>query len=234
MSKEIERLESMLKDNKISPDEYKILLDAIEKKSSRMNAIFLLLVNPFQKIAGLYSLVIGSIVILAMSYFGVIAKIYFNGLLGVLNSSIFKNPGIPPTFSLLLYQNVVAVLVLAILYIISAKLCQQKRLRIIDFFGTVALSRIPFLMLTLFLSIIQIINPSIMELDLTKGTYFQPSLPMILFMLPVLAFGIWQIVTYFYALKESSGLSGKKLWISFISSFLIGEMIASVLTNIFF
>ena len=41
---------------------------------------------------------------------------------------------------------------------------------------------------------------------------------------------IWQIITYFYALKESSGLSGKKLSISFIAAILLGEMITSTLT----
>lgn len=235
MTKENERLLSMLQQGKISEEEYKSLVAVLDKDESLLSRLFSVAINPFQKIAGWYSLAAGVIVLIAMSFIGAIAQIYFTGLLGILNSAIIKNPTVKSSFMLLAYQNSVVWVTLTILFIISAKICQQKRLRIIDFFGTVALSRIPFLVLTIFLCVIQIVNPGFMNnFDLTKEHQFHPSFGITLFMIFVLACGIWQLITYFYALKESSGLMGKKLWTSFIASLILGEAISSALTNVFF
>lgn len=233
MTKEKERLIGMLKENKISEDDYKILSASLDKKTSLAEMLFSILINPFQRIAGFYSLATGLVGIFCMSYFGVIAKVYFPGILDCLNASIVKNPKIPLSFSLLAYQNIVSWFVLTILFIISAKIFQQKRIRIIDFFGTVALSRFPFLILVVFLSIVRVANPSFMDIDLTRGFQVQKSLMTPVFGTVVVICAIWQILTYFYALKVSSGLIGKKLWISFIGSIILGEMISSTLTVFF-
>jgi len=234
MTKEKERLLSMLKENKISEDDYKILSASLDKKtSSFVLQLFSLLINPFQRIAGLYSLLAGLVILFSMSYLGVIAKVYFPGILDCLNSSIVSNPKIPLNFFLLAYQNIVSWFVLSILFIIAAKICHQKRMRIIDFFGTVALARFPFLVLVVFLSIVRVLNPSFMDIDLTHGFQIQKSFMTPMFGTVVVICAIWQITTYFYALKESSGLSGKKLWISFISAIILGEMLSSTLTVFF-
>ena len=123
---------------------------------------------------------------------------------------------------------------MTLLFIVFAKIFQQKRLRIVDFFGTTALSRFPFLILMIFLAIVRVVNPSIMDIDLTKGLQLHPSIFMSLFGVIVILCFIWEIVTYFYALSESSGLTGKKLWISFIAALILGEAISSPLTMIFF
>ena len=60
-----------------------------------------------------------------------------------------------------------------------------------------------------------------------------PSLAMSAFSIIVIGLFVWQIITYFYALKESSGLKGKKLMLSFIVALILGEVIASPLTTIF-
>ncbi len=154
MTKEKERLRDMLKENKISEDDYKILSASLDKKPSFAEMMFSTLINPFQRIAGFYSLGAGLVVIFCMSYLGVVAKVYFPGILDCLNSSIVKNPKIPLSFFLLVYQNLVSWIVLTVLFIIAAKIFQQKRMRTIDFFGTVALSRFPFLILVVLLPIL--------------------------------------------------------------------------------
>ncbi len=233
MSNENQRLLNMLKENKISEADFKILSASLNKQTSFANTLFSLLINPFQRIAGFYALMAGFVVILCMSYLGVIAKVYFPGILDCLNSSIVKDPKIPLSFFLLAYQNVVSWLVLSILFIIAAKIFQQKRMRVIDFFGTVALARFPFLILVGFLCIVRIVNPSFMEFKLSQGFQIQNSFMTPVFITVVVICAIWQVMTYFYALKVSSGLEGKKLWMSFIGSIIVGEMISSTLTVFF-
>ena len=227
---EKERLKKLLNENKISAAEYKLLGAAIDKKQSRVGMIFSLLANPFQKVAGLYALISGLIVILCMSYLGVIAKCYSIGIIGCLNASVVQNPKMHATYFVLLYQNSIVWLVMTFLYITFAKTFQQKRLRLVDFFGTVALSRFPFFIIMLVLAITRTLNPNIMNVDLTKGLQLHPSLFMTLLSAVLIICFIWQVVTYFFALKESSGLTGKNLWISYIAAMILGEVIASSLT----
>jgi len=234
MTKEKERLFEMFRENKISEEDYKLLLAALDKKSSRISSLLFLAVNPFQKIAGFYSLAIGLIVIVIMSYFGVIAKVNFPGILACLNADVLINTKVKINFLLLFYQNLVSWIVLAALFLIAAVICKQKKIRVIDFFGTLAMSRFPYLILAAFLSILRIVNPSFMNVDITKGFPLHPSMMMIMFSFFVLSCGIWQATTYFYALKESSGLMGKKLWISYIATLIIGDVISSPLSMIFF
>lgn len=72
-----------------------------------------------------------------------------------------------------------------------------------------------------------------MNIDASKGTQIHISLEMIIFSLLAIGFLMWQITTYFFALKVSSGLSGKKLWVTFVLAMILGEAISWQLTNIF-
>jgi hypothetical protein len=192
------------------------------------------LINPFQKVAGLYALISGLIIIFCMSYLGVIAKCYSVGVMGSLNASVIKSQNIQPTFYLLLYQNLIVWLVMTLLFICFSKILQQKRLRLVDFFGTVALSRFPFLIMMIILAITRVTHQSFLDIDITKGLQLHPSIFMSLFSAAIILCFIWEVVMYFYALKESSGLTGKKLWISFIAALILGEVITSPLTMLFF
>ncbi|MBN9289036.1 MAG: hypothetical protein BGO43_01675 [Gammaproteobacteria bacterium 39-13] len=229
MASENERLATLLKENKITQDEYKLLYKALEKPSS-VRFVLTLLINPYQKIAGLWAFVIGIGIILIISYLGSIAKIYFPGLLGILNASMIKSPKMGTDFLFLLYQNTVIWAVLTGLFILAAKFLQQKGVRIIDFMGTVALSRFPYLILTGFLALMRTVNPRFMDVGMEQGLQLKPSILAVIFSSVVIICAVWHIVTYLYALKESSGLSGKKLWISFIACILIGEIIANFIT----
>jgi len=229
MASENERLLSFLKENKITQDEYKLLSKALDKPSG-IRFVLSLLINPYQKIAGLWAFIIGIAIILVISCLGSIAKIYFPGLLGILNASMIKNPNMGTDFLFLLYQNAVIWGVLTALFILTAKFLQQKGVRIIDFMGTVALSRFPYLILTGFLALMRTVNPRFMDVGMEQGLQLKPSILAVIFSSVVIICAVWHIVTYLYALKESSGLSGKKLWISFIACILIGEIIANFIT----
>jgi hypothetical protein len=158
--------------------------------------------------------------------------VYFPASLQVLNAHIIKDPNIHPTFLLLLYQNIICWVITSLLFLIAAKICLSKGTRIIDFFGTVGLSRFPFLIITFIIFVIQLINPNFMNIDLTKMIPVHPQFSMMVFGIVVSICGVWQIITYFYALKESSGLAGKKLWISFIVTMILADLISSQLTTL--
>jgi len=178
MNKEKEHLMSMLKENKISEDDYNLLMGALQKKTFFEKISSSVLLNPFQKVAGFHALVVGVIILMCMSYLGMIAKVYFPGILSVLNASVVTNQKIENNFFLLAYQNLIACSVLAATFLFSAIIFKQKGLRLVDFLGTVAMARFPLLILTIFLSAIRVVNPGFLAIDLSKGIPLHPSLIM--------------------------------------------------------
>ncbi len=231
MNNENEKLLQMLKSKKISEEEYKLLTKAMGNKPSYFKGFVNLLINPFQKIAGLYALLLGFGVLLGMSFLGLKAQIYFTGILDAFNASVLKNPMIKMSFLSLLYQNCVNWLVLSVIFILIAKIAKQKGTRVIDFFGTVAFARFPYLLLAVYLWIMRVMEPQFMDMRLEKiiEYSFQLTPLMIFFSMVTTICVIWQLSTYFHALKISSGIKGKGLWISFIIAMVLGEMISNAI-----
>lgn len=232
MSNERERLLTMLRENKISEEEYQLISGTLKKESTRFNRVFSFLMNPFQKIAGVKALLGGMVIFLAMASLGVKARLYFPGVLSCLNADVVKSASLHPTFYVLMYQLLVGWAVMVALFMACTLAFRQKGTRIIDFLGTIALARFPSLIMTVFLLAIRIVNPSVMDIDLSKGLPIHtPIMMAIFFEIPIVLLFMWQTATYFYALKESSGLVGKNLWISFMGSMVLGEVIAGSLAT---
>lgn len=234
MKNDKERLMGMLAENKISEEDYNTLLMALKKKSFSSRIESSLWLNPFQKIAGFKALLLGIIVLLVMSYTGALGGLYFLGPLTTINASIVVKQSQHIGFLLLAYQNTVSCLILTTLFFITAKILTKKKLRIIDFLGTVTLSRFPLALFTVITSIVRMVDPTSLDIDMSKGLPLH-TFTMGLFILSVIGMVIivWQIITYFYAMKESSGLVGKKLWLGFIVSLVTAELIALPLTTWF-
>jgi hypothetical protein len=233
MNIEKARLDKMLQEHKVSPEDYAILSSALNKKKifNRLRSTFLL--NPFQKIAGVNALLLGVITLILTSFFGVTAQLYYLSPMSTINALALAKQTLPHPVLFLLYQNVVCWLVLAILLMIGAKILQKKPVRIIDFLGTAALARFPTLVATIYLAILRVTYPSILYVDFSKGVQLHFSLAQYLFSAPVIVFAIWQAVIYFYAYKESSGLTGKKGILSFLAIIVLAECIAEPLTTWF-
>ena len=233
MTNEKARLEKMLRDNKISQQDYEILASALKRKTifNKIHSTFLL--NPFQKIAGIKALVLGLITLLLTSFFGVKAQVYYLSSMVTLNATALAKQTISHPFAFLLYQNVACWFVLATLLMIAAKILQKNKIRIIDFFGTVALARFPTLIITLYVMIGRAIAPNLWNIDMSKGFPLHFSASQYLVSIPASIIAIWQAVIYFYAYKESSGLTGKKLWLSFLGTMVIAECIAQPVTTFF-
>lgn len=232
MEKEKKRLIRMLQENKISEKEYQLLSSALAKKSLLDNSVLSVLVNPFNKIAGITALLGGLFILAAMSMIGVHAGVVFPGILDIINVKALAMSQ-EPSIMLLMTQNVISWLVLSVLFIVAAVCLKQQRMRFIDFFGTVALSRYPYLVLTAFIAMLQALEPSLLDIDLSQGLSLEFSPAKILFGMVVIVCIIWQIMTYFFALKESSGLMGKKLWVSFIAALIAGEALSMALITRF-
>jgi hypothetical protein len=233
MNTEKARLDQMVQEQKISPSDYIILANALKRKTlfNKIHSTFLL--NPFQKIAGLKALFLGIITLLLTSYFGVKAKLYFLGPFSIINESALAKQSMSHPFAFLLYQNVVCWLVLAIVLMVTAKILQKNKIRMIDFLGTVALARFPFLILTVSLLLVRVFYPEILNVDFKHGLPLHPSMAQSLFGIIVTSCAIWQITVYFYAFKESSGLTDKKLWFGFFVAMGLAENMAQLLTTWF-
>ncbi len=222
MDSEQERLLNLLHSNKISSDEYKLLSNALNKKS-RISTIYNHIINPFRTIAGVRALIWGIVVILIMSYLAVRIPIHFPGLLNyAINPNINK---IKINFCIIFGQNIVSCLILSMVFFISAKIIRQKNLRIIDFLGMVLLSRYAYLTITIIFFITNKINNNIF---IAKQAPFVYSM---FIMLVVFTGVIWQMVLFFSAFKESSGITGTKLWISFIISMIISTALSNYLIS---
>jgi hypothetical protein len=232
MNKEQKRLLTMLQENKISVTDYQLISEALNKKSVFADIENSMLINPFQKIAGSKALLIGLILMVVMSIVGAFANIYYDGSLGYFLAHNLKT-GMKPNFWLLFYQNMIGTLTLASLFFITALFFRQKKIRFIDFFGTVALARYPMYLSVIYTALENLIFPEINLQDISKGIELHFS-----FVGSVSAFifftcFIWQLVICFFALKEASGLEGKRLWSGYMIAMLISEVIGTIFTRLF-
>ena len=227
------RLTGMLNEKKITEDDYKILLEAMDKPSLRLKLKASCLLNPFQKIAGVRALGLGLLMLLAMSYLGVLAQTYFLGPLSIVNASVITTEVTQTTFLFLLFQLLVGSSVLSLIFIATSKLLKKTKLRVLDFFGTVAFAHFPYVILMGLMAAIRLLQPSFLEVDLSQGLPIHASIPMMLFGLVTIASSAWQLTVYFFALKESSGLTGKKLGFGFVLAMILAELGSQQITTFF-
>jgi hypothetical protein len=225
MSTEYQRLQNLLADHKITANEFKLLTTALANKSSRFMEIFHFLLNPFRKINAVTALMLGVINLLAMSYFATKAKIYLLSAFSFVPESYLHYNKISITFWLSVYQNVVCWILFSIVFLLFAKLFRQKNLRIIDFISYVGLARIPTFLIVLLTYLVQRISPDFF----TNKQYYPSILSSCGFIIELTAV-VWQLILYFNALKEASGLIAGKLWLTVLLSFIIVTTVAFQLT----
>ncbi len=225
MNEEQKRLLNLLNQNKITTEEYNKLSAILSSVANKPN-FFNFLVNPFQKIVGWYACLIGILIILLMSYLADKTLIHFPSLFSYIYTGNMKQAHVN-IFKIIL-ENIFVCLTLSISFFACAKILQQKHLRFIDFIGTVMLARISYFMVTIILFICYQINKNYF-LPPEAGRHINN--PFIMFI--VFSGLIWQITLLVNAFKESSGLSAHKLWISFIISIVITEVLTGYLFSIF-
>ena len=227
---EKQRLLNLLNERKISEDDFKILIAALDKKPTRLMMVLSFLVNPFQRLAGGQALLVGIAIIILLSYFGFHAQQYYVNIMQSVDTSINTRPRVAYTFWLVLYQNVICWWSLSLCYLLFAKLLQRNPIRWIDFFGMVAVARLPFLVSTIFVLSIEHFFPGFIQ---ARDHQLQSSWLQVVFSVQNMLIGLWLLMMYFNAMKEASGLTGGKLWFSVAASFIIASVVGSELTMFF-
>lgn len=222
MKNEQIRLFKLLKAGKINEADFVLLSDAIKHKKPLIYSIFEFLINPFQQLAGKSGLVVGILIVLALS---IVSK-----LVGVHLLSLTSYYIVPPdkqhliNFSLSLEVNLITCLTLSILFILASRVCGQKSWRVMDFVTMVLLARLPYLVITSIIVIADKIHPHMA--NATTGITALLGYLLISYAL------LWQIVIWFYGFRDISGLQGNKLWLSFIFCIIIAEEISFYLISL--
>lgn len=221
MNKQKERLIQLLETGKINETDFKNLSSALAPEERRFGWTSWLF-NPFERIDGTKALAIGSIGMLLMSLIGALKQIHYPGVLDLQISHTVT--GYSNKFGILVYQNFIAVICLGAVYYMAARLLKQKNLRLIDFFGMVALSRLAYLPATVLLGQLKISYEVPTEIPAATLAYLSIiSIPS----------AFWIFTLYFNALKEASGLTGKKLWVTFFITVFVAEIISFPLARYF-
>lgn len=219
MSKEMEKILTLLNEKKITQEEFGDLKQALQRPSQKTN-MFKYMIDPFESFSALQSLFIGFFVLAAMSLLASKIKIYYPGVLD------FKITEGALGFSTLFMQNLIVTASIGVVFIFTAIFLKQKNMRTLDFAGTVLFARFPYFLVTLALYLMFIAgwNLNIEGLNSAKDYAI---------LIIVLSGLFWQVVVYFNAFKFASGLQDAKLTGAYIFSLVFSEIISIlILTNL--
>jgi hypothetical protein len=219
MNSSTEQLSQLLQSGKITADEFELLSQKLKGKKSPRAGIKEIVLNPFQRVAGLNALLLGGAIMIFMSVIASFAQHYYPSALSL---QIFDPKEIRSEVWVRLAENIGIVLILGTLSFLISKGLTRKPLRWVDFVGTIALARYPYAVLTLGLFFLTYIFPEIKVLASSERVNMSTGASL---SIAVLAFSgfTWQILAYFYAIKESSGLIGKKLALTVVTSLILAE-----------
>lgn len=193
-----------------------------------MNKNYQLLINPFSRIAGIKSLLLGLSIMLITSFFAFLSYTRFDG---VLDSHLGEHE---PFYLYLVDAFLVWFSIVVIFYPVSI-IVTKFRSRFIDVAGTFLLARFP-LILDTFLTFMIKRNEVIKFLDSlvnhTKIEYTLTTMDLILFIISVLfsiLVTVWYIALTYKAFVVNTNLKGaKSAWI-FVVCILIAEVLSKVL-----
>ena len=100
------------------------------------------LYNPFLKIAGGKSLFWGVIILFGTSLLGFINNVHYDGIIDV-------HSGMPAPFYIFIGETALSWIIFSLLLFVTATIFSTSKVRIIDFFGTQAFAKYPYLLISL-------------------------------------------------------------------------------------
>ena len=167
------------------------------------------LINPFERIAGWTALMIGVVVMALTAVVGTINHVAFDGVLDI-------HSWAKPSFSESFAMQVIDFFALFLTKWLAGACFSRSKLRAVDVAGTMALARVPMLLLAIvcFLPVVP------------ESLYDFPR--MIIFSLICMPFWIWMIVLKYNAWVVSCHMKGNRAVVSFIGSLLVAEIISKV------
>ncbi len=170
------------------------------------------LMNPFIRIAGYKSLLIGFAGLLLISFISYITGTHFNGLLFVGFAKDSK-------FVYYLLEHIIGWISIFIFLYLSGIILSKTQFRLIDVLGTSLLARLPL-----------IIAPLIRLLPYFQSFVFQSWEMYFIYGVYLLSV-IWTIVLLFNAFKISCNLKNERLIISFAVSMILSEITTQLILN---
>lgn len=167
------------------------------------------LINPFIRIAGFKSLIIGFIGLIILSFASFKTGTHFNGL---------SNIGFAKDSNFIVYalEHIINWGVISVIMFLSAIFLSKSKVRMIDFIGTSLLARIPLIIAPVFRFIPNFRSFIIQSFEM----YFIIGI----YLLSL----IWTIVLLFNGFKISSNLKNDRLVITFIIGLITSEIITRI------
>ena len=180
--------------------------------------VFILMLNPFTRIAGWQAFGVGLVFVIFTGIICTFSKVAFDG---VIDMHLVKELTLLQSFEFL------AIDLLSLVTIMTATgFIISKSFRIIDILGTMTLSRSPLIILAI--AGYFTISPDINDIIKDPIVVFQ-SVSFIIIILLSIPVTIWSIILMFNALKVSCGINGNKLGSAFIIALLVAEVISKIL-----
>jgi hypothetical protein len=200
-------------------------------------ANYKLLINPFERIAGWEALAwgIGGLFIYSLlSYF---SGTHHNGLLqfGMPHSDVFLR---------FAAERLVIWLIPTIIFCVGGLILSKSKVRMVDIFGTMAFSLLPFIPVALldFLPWVRKMEAAILQIDMTASPAQMNEQVLqllksfdfiigIIISIFILIFFVWVLIWMFKALKISCNLKGKSLWILYLIGIFGGDILTRIIIS---
>lgn len=194
---------------------------------------FMFLANPFTYVAGWQALGWGLLVLAATMVVAVTGRIHFDGVMDLHIAPVKA----PPWFYA--FEPAADWLVVAVVFWLAGAIFSRSKQRPIDYFGTTALARFPYLIAgILFLppllggiveSLTKLLFSGQDPAGMSRQILGLPGLPWLiigsLFMLVLIA---WLGVLNYFALRESSGMKATTALGVFVGAAIVAEIISKL------
>ena len=159
------------------------------------------LFNPFTRIAGVKSLIIGLVVLFVLSFLSFITGTHFYGF--------YIIPAKDSDFWVYLVENISNWVFISVFLFVAGLILSKSKIRAVDIFGTTLLSTIPLMIVP------------IIRLIPALQTFVSQSFAMFAVTVVAIIAVIWTITLLFNAYKVSCNLKNEKLIVSFIVSMIL-------------
>lgn len=215
------RLQYLLVTGKISRNEYNLLMKTVNQNLSFMVRFFSMCINPFPCVKSLDLLGLGIMAIIYLSIIGTQLHLHYDGLIGF---SVLDKHQVVNEVQLLLEQLftwIVWILVASLNLIII----RVNNFRHIDLINFSLIVKLPYLLFATIYYLFYLLDPAVLSFGVSASSSISVKIINMLLSIFSYTFMIWVIVLYFNALKESSGLIGRKLWLCFVSTFISANIV---------
>lgn len=168
-----------------------------------------LLTDPFIFIAGKESFFIGFPLLLGTSWLAYLTGTHFTGLFNI-------NFAKDSDFWIFLVENLSSWILVSLILYIAGILFSKSKIRIVDIFGTILISRIPLL-----------ITPAIRTIPLFQS-FVVFSVTMYSLIIIYIFSLIWAVALAFNAYKVSCNVKNETLTMSFIACIILSEVLTKL------